>query len=322
MSRNRNVPARAEEKRAVARQNKADLQGLLESVDTKAALERVLPKYLTVERLIGLTMLATTTSPQLRNCTPGSVIQALMQAAQLGLEPNGPLGHAYLVPYGTVCTMIPGYRGLFFLAVDSGAITKGVARLIYEGDDFEWTQGVEERIDHRPSLSSDRSDGRVIGAYAVVWHPDGSTQFEVMNRQEIDRVRASSKASKSGPWVDWYGEMAKKTVVKRLLKQIAISTKSQRLAEAIELDNRFESGEIRGVMPGFDSPESLNAATADRTRARTEELKERMAAARGREVARVEEAEEAPPPETADEHWPEPDGAPGFADDEDDQPPY
>lgn len=249
----RNVPARAnqaEQKKAVARQNKAELQDLLESIDTRAALERVLPKYLTVERLIGLTMLATTSSPQLRQCTPGSVIQALMQAAQLGLEPGGPLGHAYLVPYGTVCTMIPGYRGLFFLAVDSGAIKKGVARLIFEGDHFEWTQGVEERIDHRPNLKGDRSDAKAIGAYAVVWHPDGSTQFEVMNRAEIDRVRAASKASKNGPWVDWYGEMAKKTVVKRLLKQIAISTKAQRLADAIELDNRFESGEISGVIPG------------------------------------------------------------------------
>lgn len=319
MSRNRNAPARAGQQKAVARQsNKAQLQDLLESVDTKAALERVLPKYLTVERLIGLTMLATTSSPQLRQCSPGSVIQALMQAAQLGLEPGGPLGHAYLVPYGNVCQMIPGYRGLFFLAVDSGAIKKGVARLVYEGDHFEWTQGVEETITHRPRLGGDRSDAKIIGAYAVVWHPDGSTQFEVMSREEIDRVRASSKASKNGPWVDWYGEMAKKTVVKRLLKQVAISTKAQRLADAIELDNRFESGEISGVIPGLDTPESLNASTATRTQQRAEELLERMRSARGREVGLVEEAEEVPPgPEPEDE---EP--GPEFADDYDDEPPF
>lgn len=329
MSRNKNVPARAGQQRAVARSSKAELRDILESPETRAAIERVIPKYLTVDRMIGLAILAATQQPKLLECRPASVVQAVMQAAQLGLEINGSLQHAHLVPYNTkagmLCQMIPGYRGLIFLAVESGAITKGVARLVYEGDEFTWIQGTEEKLIHVPNLGGDRTDEKIIGAYAVVTLPNGLTQFDVMNRQEIERVRSSSKAAKNGPWVDWFGEMAKKTVVKRLLKQIAMSSRSQRLANAIELDNRFESGEVGGIMPDIDTAESLNSAAADRTQQRAEELKERMRSARGREVGRVEEAEEIPPerePEDEEHGLELAHTGPEFADDYDDEPPF
>lgn len=310
--------ARQQEQKSTAvarRENKAALRSLLESPDTRAAMERIIPQYLTVDRMVGLAYLAMTTTPKLLECKPASVLSSIMQAAQLGLEIASPLGHAYLVPFqtkaGTLCQMIPGYRGLLFLGVESGAITKGVARLIYAGDEFTWIQGSEEKLIHVPRLDGDRSDNAVIGAYAIVWLPNGATQFEVMNRQELEKVRRSSKAATNGPWVDWFGEMCKKTVVKRLLKQVALSTRSQRLANAIEIDNRFESGAVTGVIPGFDTEESLSAAAAQATDQRAEELRERMRRQQqGREVGRVEQpapaAEQETEQEAAEEEpWPE-----------------
>lgn len=62
-------------------------------------IEKALPSVITAERFTRMALTAISTNPKLAECTPKSFMAALMQAAQLGLEPNTPLGQAYLVPY-------------------------------------------------------------------------------------------------------------------------------------------------------------------------------------------------------------------------------
>jgi phage RecT family recombinase len=287
---------------------------MLEAPETKAAMERVLPQHLTVDRMIGLAILATTQQPKLLECTPASVLQSVMQAAQLGLEINGSLGHAYLVPYGNVCQLIPGYRGMIYLAKLSGALNTAEARLVYDGELFEVDYGTTPRIIHRPRFDLPRTDDKIVAVYVVATLPDGTTQFEVMSREEVDRIRARSRASGSGPWVSDFGEMARKTPTRRGIKYLPVSnpTEARKLAMALELDNRNEVGVVTGVVPEMDTEESLSAQVRDHTRERMEALKGRMGAASAPEVdeAEWEEVEEPVP------------AGPEFADDDSDEPPF
>lgn len=302
---------------AVARrENKATLRSMLEAPETKAAMERVLPRHLTVDRMIGLAILATTQQPKLLECTPASVLQSVMQASQLGLEINGTLGHAYLVPYGRVCQLIPGYRGMIYLAKLSGALTAAEARVVYDGELFEVDYGTAPRIIHRPRFDLPRADDNISAAYFVATLPDGGKQFEVMSRDEIDRIRARSKASGSGPWVTDFGEMARKTPTRRAIKYLPVSNpeEARKLAMALELDTRNEVGVVTGIVPEMDSEESLSAQVRDHTRERMETLKGRMGAASAPDIEEAE-WEEVEQPESNQ-------AGPKFADDFDDEPPY
>lgn len=307
--------------KSLVRSNKATLRSLLEAPETRAAMERVLPKYLTVDRMIGLAMLAVVQQPKLLQCRPQSVLQAIMQAAQLGLEVNGPLGHAYLVPYNTrehgmLCQLIPGYRGLIYLAKNSGAIAAGEARLVYEGETFDVEYGTDPKIVHRPRWDIERIDDAIVAAYFVARLPDGTRQFEVMSRAEIERIRQRSRAKDEGPWKTDFGEMARKTPTRRGLKYLPISNpeEGRKLAMALELDNRFESGEMSGVLPELDSEQSINAAVRARTRDRMGALKERIGAT-GRDVTpqttgRDAGPEPEPEPDPESTPAPEPEPAP------------
>lgn len=257
---------------AVAKSNKDALVALLKQGESRLA--NLLPKYMTAERVMSLAMLATQKTPKLLECNPHSVVFSIMQAAQLGLE----IGRtAHLVPYGDQCNMIPDFKGLIQLAVESGSIRDADPWLVYEGEPFKVFGGTNRRIEHEPVLGGDRSADKVVAAYVIFTLPDGSTRFTWMSRQEIDEVRNASRAKNNGPWVDWYGEMAKKTVIKRGLKTIPSDpTASRRLDMAFEADNRFETGRITMPVPEWDSEESIAAEVSAETLERKAQLKREL----------------------------------------------
>lgn len=270
---------------AVARRGtKKDLLALLDR--SKDQIEAVLPKYMTPERMIHLAVMATTKTPLLLECDPRSIVFSVMQAASLGLEIGGPVPGAHLVPYkrknvGLICTLIPDYRGLIQLAVEAGSIQSASVRLVYPGEHFKVWYGTDERIEHVPDFTIDRLDEFLTHAYVVFILPSGAVKFEVMAKDEIDHIRATSKAKDSGPWVDWYGEMAKKTIVKRGLKTVPSNPSSaaaRRLSMAVEADNRFESGVRTAIVPEWDSEDELSAEAAVHTANRLDDLKARMGA--------------------------------------------
>src|SRR5690554_2362898 len=185
----------------------------------KPEIARALPRHMDPDRLARIATTVMRQTPQLAQCTPESFLGALMTCAQLGLEP-GPLGHAYLVPYGREVTFVPGYRGLVELARRSGQVQSVQARIVRDGDEFDYEFGLEPKLRHRPTADVDKP---VTHAYAVLRLKDGGVDFDVMTRAEIDAIRKRSRAATNGPWVTDYAEMAKKTVLRRLLKTAPMS---------------------------------------------------------------------------------------------------
>lgn len=294
---------RSQASTAVIKKNKAQLIELLKGSESR--LRNLLPKYMSPERMLSLVMLSVTRTPKLLECDPHTVLNSVMQAAQLGLEIGGPVPGAHLVPFYNSrrkvmeCQMIPDFRGLIQLAVDTGSITSADPWLVYHGEKFIVRGGTNPGIDHEPDYSIDRNPQAITHAYVVFTLPSGERKFHVMSRQEIDRVRGASKASDSGPWVDWYDQMALKTVIKRGLKTVPMNPNSaaaRRLAMAIEADNRFETGGPTTVVPEWDDEETLSAAAAAQTADRAEELKERMQQTRARAASAKPTGRDVTPP--------------------------
>ena len=112
-------------------------------------IKRALPSHLNGDRMARIALTAFRTTPKLAECDPRSVFAAVIQASQLGLEPNI-MGQAYLIPYGKQCNLIPGYQGLIELARRSGKIVSLYAHVVHDRDAFDYTLGVDKTLTHKP----------------------------------------------------------------------------------------------------------------------------------------------------------------------------
>jgi len=249
-----------------AEQKPATLQQYL-AVRTKH-LSDVAASGLSPERLIKLAVMATNKNPALAKCDMGSVFLALMQCAELGLEPSGTLGGAYLVPYGRQCQLIVGYRGLLDLARRSGVLEQAEAHVVYERDTFEVEFGLHPKFRHVPEWNGDR--GARVLVYAVFRLKGGGVHVEVMGINEVEAIRKRSRSANNGPWVTDYDEMAKKTVVRRGAKYVPMSTEAR---DALEREDEIESGGTQA-----DAGAAVLGVT------RTDEVKARLMAMEGTEA--------------------------------------
>lgn len=199
-------------------------------------IKKALPSVLTPERFTRITLSALSCNPKLGQCTPKSFLGAMMTAAQLGVEPNTPLGQAYLIPYknhGVLeCQFQLGYKGMIDLAYRSGEVSTIQAHAVYANDEFDYELGLDPKLRHIPA-KKDRGDP--VYFYAVFRTKDGGWGFDVMSVEEI-RAHAQkySKAYEKGPWRTNFEEMAKKTVLKRVLKYAPLKTEFVRAISADE----------------------------------------------------------------------------------------
>lgn len=226
-------------------------QQTLKDLLTRAApsLAAVAPKHLTPERLVKIALSATSRNPDLLACSPASILRAVMQGAEMGLEVGGMTGECYLVPFRNKhtkqleATAIPGYRGLIKLARNSGQITTFEAHVVYEHDVFELEYGLNPRLVHKPNLRvADR--GKVTCAWAMAAFKDGGYQVDVMTIGELNAIKNRSQAAESGPWVTDEPEMQRKTVVKRLAKYCPLSAE---MAKALAVDDAADRGELQTI---------------------------------------------------------------------------
>lgn len=212
----------------------------LQSDAFKRALAQALPKHLTPDRFIRIAILATTRQPKLLECTRSSLFNSLMTLSQFGLEPDG--RRAHLIPFndkrlGVVCQLIIDWKGLAELAMRSGIVANLHADVVHEGDLFDYSAGklrshVPWFLRRDANKPNDRGD--LFAAYAVAEFKDGSTKAEVMSVDDIEAIRARSRARDSGPWVTDWNEMAKKTVFRRLSKWLPLSPEFR---DAVEADD-------------------------------------------------------------------------------------
>jgi len=231
-----------------AERTKAGALTVKEKRDTvRAALERLmpeikmaLPRHLTPERLLRVTMSAVQNSPRLLDCDRTSLFSAVMTCAQLGLEPDGVLGQAYLVPFksggGMKVQFIPGYKGLLTLARNSGEIASVQAHEVCEQDSFSYEYGLNEHLTHRPA---EGERGAITHFYAYAKFKDGGHVFEVMTLRDIERVRDASegyRAFKAGrirstPWGEHFVQMGRKTAIRRLANYLPLQVQKASLIE-------------------------------------------------------------------------------------------
>ena len=220
----------------------------------KGEIAKALPSVMTPERFTRIVTSAISTTPQLAQTTPQSFLGAMMTAAQLGLEPNTPLGQAYLLPYKNhgrlECQFQLGYKGLIDLAYRSGQVTIIQAHEVRENDEFSYSFGLEPTLHHVPARS-DR--GQVVCYYAMFRTKDGGFGFEVMSREDVEahaRKYSKSYGGSFSPWSTNFDEMAKKTVLKKCLKYAPLKSDFIRAVasdETIKADIAPDMSEVPAV---------------------------------------------------------------------------
>lgn len=201
-----------------AKAGQPTLQQYIKKMEGEIA--KALPSAMTPERFSRIVLSALSNNPKLAETTPQSFLGAMMTAAQLGVEPNTPLGHAYLIPYrnkGVLeCQFQLGYKGLIDLAYRSGEVSVIQAHTVCENDTFEYALGLEPKLNHVPAR---KDRGEPIFFYAVFHLKDGGYGFEVMSMDDVrSHAKRYSKSYSNGPWQTNFEEMAEKTVLKRTLK--------------------------------------------------------------------------------------------------------
>lgn len=215
------------------------MKDLIKSMEGE--ISKALPSAITPERFTRMVLSAISSNPKLAECTPKSFLAAMMNAAQLGLEPNTPMGQAYLIPYKNKGVMEIqfqiGYKGLIDLAYRSD-VTIIQAHEVCENDEFEYELGLDPVLKHKPALT-DRGD--VILYYATFKTKNGGYGFEVMSVDDIKKH--ASKYSQSfnssySPWTSNFDEMAKKTVIKKCLKYAPLKSE---FAKQISTDETIKT---------------------------------------------------------------------------------
>lgn len=234
----------------IVKSNVAQIQGLLTKSQDRIA--SVIQGHIRADRMVNVALELVSGDSKLCLCEPLSILKCVMEASQLGLLLNKHLGHGYLVPYrnGKLtqkfgidmynAEFLIGYRGYVHLVKESDPTVHRVyARIVYQGEPFEITEGTKHELHHTPSLTF-RDLKEYIGAYAVILFNNGTvSDFEWMPRGEIEKVKKHAKAKGGAVWDSWEEEQIKKTVIRRLCKRQELSPE---ITEATVRDESRELG--------------------------------------------------------------------------------
>lgn len=214
----------------------------------ESQIKEALPRHLSAERMMRVINTAVLGDKKLMECHPATIIGSVVQCAQLGLEPNTPLGHAYLVPFKnrkqqrTDCQIIIGYKGLIDLARRSGQIRSLEAHAVRENDRFSYEYGTSKHLRFRPA---EGARGPITHFFAIAEFTDGGYQFEVMTKADVDLVmRQSQSKGEYGPWKDHYEEMGRKTPIRKLAKYLPLNVE---FATAVSLDEAADDQRDQGT---------------------------------------------------------------------------
>lgn len=229
------------------REPPSTIKGLLGDAGFLAQISKALPKHMTAERQLRVALTALTRTPKLAECSLASFARCMLDCSAMGLEPDG--RRAHLIPYGKDCTLVVDYKGKVELAFRSGVVAKIHADVVCENDVFDYDRG--EVKAHKIELRKPR--GEAYAAYCIVTFKDGAEKADVMSKDDIERIRARSKSGRNGPWVTDWNEMAKKTVLHRVLKLVPLSPE---IRESMDKDD--DSIDIHAT-PVADTASSFTA---------------------------------------------------------------
>jgi len=234
-----------------------------ELVKLQPEIAKALPKHLDPERMARIALTALRTTPKLNECTLPSFLGSVLTLAQLGLEPNTPNGHAYLIPRkikGTMtCTTMLGYEGLLDLVYRGGKVALVYAHVVHDGDIFDYDLGLERALIHKPTAPE---DNELTHVYAVAELKSGHKAFVVLTRDQVlkRKLSAQGAGSASSPWNSHPEEMWKKSAVRALTKYLP---RSADMSQAAAFDEAPEYGKKQTAMLTHEVRESLEAHGVD-----------------------------------------------------------
>lgn len=253
-------------------------KSIIQLLDDKRVLqsfEHVAGKYLPAERIARLAVTCVKKTPKLAQCDPHTVLGAFMIAASLGLEPNTPLGQAYLIPRNSrrknpstglwedcmECNFQIGYRGFVTMIHRVPSLKSLQADVVYSGDHFLARKGSNSVLEHSQAMTK---RGDFVGAYCYVSLRDGGEDFTILTMEDIAKIRdrsetykklrddsvqlsgdKQSKAQKNlaeTPWVLWFDEMSIKSVIKRHSKRMPADF--VQVLMAAEIDSGGDVGKL------------------------------------------------------------------------------
>jgi recombination protein RecT len=205
------------------------------------AISKILPTHMSLDRFQRVATLSILNDPNLLNCDIRSLCGAIAESAILGLEVGNGLNHAYLIPYGKTVQFMPSYKGYIEVSSRSGKTKFIKAHCVYKDDVFEYSLGFEESLIHKPSITVDRCEDNIVGVYSLAELTDGTRYIEYMSKSQIDKIKSASKtiSKPASPWNKYYGQMARKSVIRRMFNYIPITPE---IADIIDADEKAREG--------------------------------------------------------------------------------
>ena len=239
----------------------------------RSSLIKIAPQGTDVDRIIRVAMFETAKNERLVQCSPSSVYMALAKACELDLVAGGVLHRASLVPMwdkktkGYNAELWIEYTGLMDLVKRSGEVAHFKAEVVYENDDFEHSFDLEKGEVLRHKKCHD-NPGDLLLAYAVCFFKDGQRQVEVMRKDQINKIRKSSRSPDSGPWAQHTEEMWRKTVIRRICKYLPLTPKTTAVLEH-DIQSDFGSMGVESididVHEQDDTPDTKNVIDVQET---------------------------------------------------------
>lgn len=205
---------------------------VINTPEQKKKYEAVLPANMSVEKFTRTAITAIQNNPELVDADRDSLYTAVMMAAQDNLLPDGREGVLNIFKtkvqrdgkdvWIKKVQWMPMVRGIIKTLADAGFSVDG--QIVCDGDKFDYQLGDNPFITHSPPQFG-QARGEMIGCYAIATDVNGNKYRAVMDKMEVEKIRAASKSGEFGPWKTWYNEMAIKSVIKRLAKRLPISSR-------------------------------------------------------------------------------------------------
>lgn len=223
--------------------NEATILKLLSDKKVKQAMSVRLGKIFGVDEMIAMVATNLRQSPLLAKCDPMTIVGAVLEVAQVGLRLDRALGQAYLVPFFSSkrnvheAVLVIGYRGMITMAEHAERVQAVRAKIVFERDRFEYEEGLEPRLLHKPDDTRER--GRPTHVYSVVHKTGGLAIPYVMPWWKIEDLRDAQVKRGNTIWQSNTEEMGLKTTIRRGLKYHPLAPRQQRV---VNLDELGEEG--------------------------------------------------------------------------------
>lgn len=219
----------------------------------ESQIAAALPSHISVDKFKRVATTAVSRNPDLYlKGDKRALFNACVQCASDGLLPDG--REAALVMFKGKPQYLPMVAGVIKRMRNSGEVIAVDSQVIHQNDHFDYQLGDDARITHKPTLGD---PGKIIGAYAIITLSSGEKLREVMSVAQIDKVRAVSKAtSPDSPWNQWYGEMSRKTALKRCAKRAPTTPDLERL---MNRDAAFDAPDTPALPPPRPTRQSIAA---------------------------------------------------------------